>query len=131
MNWQEALTQRLLDDAGVTAIVGTRVRWDRVDQDDVPPYAILTVISDPRPRHMEGGQGFRPSLVQMAFYHDVSRTAAITLRDAAIDALAPGGVFDGRRFDPLRIDDVRSDYEQPSGGGEIWREDVDVSLFHD
>lgn len=131
MNWQEALTQRLLDDAAVTDIVGTRVRWDVADQKDAPPYLILTVISDPRPRHMEGGQGFRPSLVQIAAYHGGNKAGAMALREAAIDALAAGGVFDGVRFDPLRVDDVRSDYERISGTEQRWREDVDITLYHD
>jgi len=131
VNWQGALTQRLLDDAAVAAIVEDRVRWDEAEQDDAVPFIILTVIEDSRPRHMEGGQGFRPSFVQIDCYHGGSKLAALTLREAAIDALAAGGVFDGVRFDPLRIEAVRSEKERISGTEVRWRESVDIILFHD
>ena len=64
MTWETALRARLLNDATVAGIVGTRINWTLRPQTESYPSIVLTTVSDVRDQHFEAFQGFRASRVQ-------------------------------------------------------------------
>lgn len=111
MNWEQALRQRLLDDPGVAALVGSdggikSIDWTVRRQGAPLPAIVLQLISDPRPQTHDGFDSIRPSRVQMDVIGD-DRGAVVALRDAGIAALVLAGTFEGIRFDRAKVDSVR------------------------
>lgn len=134
MNWEQALRQRLLDDAAVAVLAGARVFW-RVRKQGTPlPAVVLTIVSDPRPQTLKGFAARRESRVQIDCWSsgaaDVSRAALAALREAVIAALAPGGDFYGVRFGRANFDPVR-DLGELTEAGFNHRDQFDLLVFHD
>lgn len=111
MNWEQALRQRLLEDADVAALVGSEsgvksIDWTVRRQGAPLPAIVLQVISDPRPQTHDGFDSIRSSRVQMDVIGD-SRGAVVALREAGIAALVVAGTFEGIRFDRAQVASVR------------------------
>ncbi len=129
MDWQQALANRLIQHAATAAIAGNRWDWDEREQTSALPGGVLELVSDPRPQHLAGFHSRRQSRVQVncqAF----SRAQAIALREAAIAALVPAGVFDGITFGRAMIENVIGDAEKTEGG-RVFRQRFDLLVMHD
>ena len=129
-DWGEAVVGRLTADQAVAQLVGDRVDWTRRPQDDGYPAIVLQTISDPRPDHFTGAQGFRPSRLQLDAYSTESAGEATRIAEAAIDALRPpdDNAF-GIRFDRAGVDGPTDGGDQLDTVYVYWAR-VDFLLWH-
>ena len=85
---QAALRSRLLDDATVSGLVGTRVDWGLRPQAKSLPAINLTLVPTPRDYHMGGAQATQQFRVQCDCWAATYK-GADDLRNAVIAALEP------------------------------------------
>lgn len=136
MSWEQALRQRLLDDAGCAAVLGEfegrpAVFWKERPQGAPYPSLVLTVVSDPRPQTLKDFQGRRETRVQVDCRDDgPTRTAVIALREAAIAALAGPFVSEGVHFGRSGFDPIR-DLGEKTETGFVHRDSFDALIWHD
>lgn len=140
-DWGSALVARLDARAALTALLAAgAVDWGVLPQDTARPSLVLNTVSDPRPDHYSGEQGFRQSRVQAEAWSDVSADEATRIAEEAIRAVRPDPGEDGSdetgawseagvRFDRPQI-------EGPVDSGEqldtlyAFRARVDLLLWH-
>lgn len=131
MDWEQALRQRLLDDAAIGAIVGSGVDWSKRPQDRPLPWLGLRLVSDPRPQDLKGFVGRRQSRVQADCWA-ATRAEAVALREAAIACLVPAGEFHGVRFGRGFIAEPGArDLGQHTEAGFVHRDSLDFLIWHD
>lgn len=128
MAMETALRARLVADASVAALVGTRVYWRIRPQGSDLPAIVLTIISDPRPQHLEGFQDLRATRVQIDC---MAATFAelVALREAAIAAVVPAGVTDDTRFCRGEINNVIPKGEDTATAW-VFGEAIDATIWH-
>lgn len=119
------LRTRLLDDAGVSAIVGTRVDWIERPQRSAYPAVVLQIISGARPQHMGGVISARQSRVQIDCFATTAKEAS-ELCEAVIAAILPA---DEPTFQRSFINDVR-DLGEGTDGGFVHRRSIDSYIWH-
>lgn len=129
-----ALRARIVADAGVAAIVGTRVYPVIVPQDAASPWVRMQVISDPRRGHLKGDNAMRRSRVQIDCMarkadgeggHARSRTLAF----AIIAALQGPADVAGVRFGLIEAEGPE-DLGEDTAGGFVFRARVDLLVAH-
>lgn len=128
---EEALQAALLADAGVAAIVGTRVSWGARPQASCLPAVILHVVSAPMEHTYRGRVGLVAHLIQIDCWGG-SYLAAKTLARAVMAAL------DGMKTAPLqaipldvRDDDfTQGDGPDASGASDFYRTSIDARIWH-
>lgn len=134
MNWEQALRQRLLDETAVAALVGSRVDWTRRAQDGALPAVVLTLVSDPRPQHLEGFEARRQSRVQIdclaSGANGKTRAEVAALREAVIAVLAPAATVGAITFGRSTFDPVR-DLGEDTESGFVHRDSFDAYIWHD
>jgi len=96
-DFETAVRARLLADAGVQALAGTRVDWGENAPGGAYPAVRLTLSSSPLGRHMTGFDGWRRPRIQ-ADAMAPDGPAKVRLREAIVAALAPSGTFFGVCF---------------------------------
>lgn len=133
MSWERALRQRLIDDVGVSALIGKTggapsIDWTVSPQGAADPRIVLTTISDPRPQTHDGPDSIRPTRVQVDVIGD-GRAEVVALREAAITALMPGGTYSGITFDRGFVDAVQ---DMGSRGETAFthRDRIDFIIWH-
>lgn len=129
MSMETALRTRLKDDAGVSAIVGTRIDWDERPQRSAYPAVVLEMAVDNRTQHMAGFDTFRSTRIQI---NCLAQTAAqkITLREAVIAAIAPPATTGGVEF--LRAQDITViPRNENTDAGFVHRDLIDLKIWHD
>lgn len=137
MSWEAALRQRLMDDAGVTAIVGTAVFWKRRDPASGLPAVVLTLVSGARPQTLTAFQTMKFGRVQVDCLADggngtavKSRAQVVALREAVIAALADAGTYHGTRFARGQFEPER-DLGEATETGFVHRDSFDFLTLHD
>lgn len=135
MGWEQALRQRLLDDAAVAGLVGVHpddggksIEWTVRRQGAPLPAVLLQVVSDPRPQTHDGFDSIRTARVRVSVLA-ATRHEVMVLREAVIVALAEAGDFGGVWFDRARIELV-FDAGGPSETGFIHRDSIDFNIWH-
>jgi len=128
MSFEPSLRTRLKDDAGVAAIVGTRIDWTVRPQGSSYPAVVLRTISDGRPQHMGGFQNFRETRVQIDCFA-ATRATASALSAAVIAAIAPAAEVSGVTFRRAFIDTVR-DLGANTDTGFVHRDSIDALIWH-
>lgn len=118
----------LLNAAGVTALVSTRIYWGRKPQSDpARPYVVLQRVGGTRDYHSQGASGYVASRVQLDVYGDTYTSTKKATR-AAITGLSGhrGGIFQGIFID--------SERDLPAAdAGEVtnlFRTSVDIMVHH-
>lgn len=126
---ETALRARLLADATVAAIVGTRVDWDVRPQGDALPALVLETVNGTRSQHHSGFDTFQPTDVQFNCFAG-SKKIAVDLREAVIAAITPAANAGGTAF--LRAQNVET-RQRPDNvsTGIIYREIVEATIWHD
>lgn len=125
---QTQLRTRLLNDATISGLVGTRVDWNVRPQGKPLPAITLYLPNDIRDQHMGGLQTTRGPEVQVDVWAETASEAA-TLREAVITLLATGAVQDGITF--FGAQDIRaSNMVEQVGDKIIHREMVRASVWH-
>lgn len=122
------LRTRLLDDAPVAAIVGTKVHWGVRPQGEAYPSLVLMIVSDPRPQDYKGNIAHRPTRVQADCY-GTTRAQAVALRESVIAAIVPTATVGGVTFRRAFVNNVlnRDEY---SDTGLVFRDMVDFEIWH-
>ena len=128
MGMHAALRARLLADADVAAIAGTRVTWVERPQGAGYPAVTLTTVSDLRGQHMKGFEGFRQSRVQADCWAR-RHIDAVALAEAVIAAAVGPFVADGVRFGRAAVEGPRG-LGESTDDGYIHRQVVDLILWH-
>lgn len=128
MSWETAVTARLLDAPAVAAIVDGRVDWSVRPQAAGLPAIVIETISDPRPQTMDGPDSIRPTRLRVHAMA-TTRTDAAALREAAIAALVPAGLFGGVWFDNSYVDQVR-DLGGDTDTGFVHDDAIDFIIWH-
>jgi hypothetical protein len=135
-----ALLARLLGDAALVALVGDAVDWSKRPNEQGLPAVVLSTVSDPRPDHFGGAQGFRQTRVQADAWSAVSADEASRIAEAVIAAVRPEPGEDGAdaagswisagvRFGRPGIDGPVDSGEQLSAIY-AYRSRVDILLWH-
>lgn len=123
------LLARLKAAEGVSALLGDRLFWGFVKQGTAMPHGRLTVISDPRPEHLEGYDDARRTRVQVDVFaarYAEARTVALAII-AALDAPAVQG---STRFGRIKAEGPFDQGEDVPGQGFIHRARVDLLVSH-
>lgn len=129
-DWGSAVVDRLLEDEAVAQLIGERVDWTRRPQADGYPAIVLQTISDPRPDHFMGADGFRQTRLQLDAYSTESAADATRIAEAAIDALRePVDDASGIRFDRAGVDGPTDGGDQLDDVYVHWAR-VDFLLWH-
>jgi hypothetical protein len=126
---ETALRARLLADAGVSALAGTRIDWGVRPQGTNAPCIVLTVVADNRSQHMAGFDGYRSTRVQIDCYA-LKKSQSVALREAVITALIGEATQSGVTFLRAFLNTVLDRGEQTETGF-IHRELIDLNLWHD
>lgn len=128
MSLETDLRSKLLADAGVAAIVGTRVDWMERPQTSGLPAVVIQTIAQPRPQHMGGLMTFRQTRVQFDCFA-LKAKQAVELAEAVIAAILPASVGT-TEFLRGFINDVR-DLGENTDSGFVHRRMVDAYIWHD
>jgi hypothetical protein len=129
MDFEQALRQRLLDDAAVGAIAGARIEWGVRPQGQALPGVVLVLISEPDTQRLDRAQAMVEARVQIDC-RATSRAQTVALRKAVKAALRSGGTFNGARFGRGLFSDVR-DLSEPLETGVVHRDSFDILVMHD
>lgn len=125
---QTQLRTRLLNNATVSGIVGTRIDWGARPQGDPYPSLVLTLVNDERPQSFSGNISSRATIVQIDCY-GVSVAQVATLREAVISAIVPSATVGGIIFDRAFIQTVRN-MSSISDTGIVYRDSIDCQVWH-
>ncbi len=128
MSFESDLRTRLIDDALVGAAVGSAIYWRIRPQSKSLPAIVLTIISDPRPQHLEGFHSLRDTRVQLDCYgrtYDETRA----LRDDVITAIASYARVGGTRFDHAEIENVLDRGDDTPAGFQHCHA-IDATIWH-
>lgn len=128
MDMQTALRTRLMADAPIAAVAGTRIDWMERPQGNPLPSITLQTISDPRPQHLKGFQRLRETRVQVDCWADDYATAR-ALAELVITAAVPATIVDDVRFDRAMVEGPR-DLTNENDVGAIKRASLDLFIWH-
>jgi hypothetical protein len=123
-----ALRSRLINDAAVTAVVGSKVHWGIVPQGTALPYIRLQTISDPRPAHLQGYESARVTRVQCDCFA-ASYGAARGLAEKVIAAVAVPATVGSIQFGFVKSEGPR-DLGEDTPNGFIHRASLDLLVEH-
>ena len=121
---QSALHARLS-----AAIGNSRVYWGIAPQKAQLPYVRLNTISDPRPQHLKGYDGARPTRVQADVFASTYAEAR-SVSESIIAALAAPAEVGGIRFGRTKAEGPRDLGEDVRGDGFIHRLSTDLLAEH-
>ncbi|MGE4339151.1 MAG: DUF3168 domain-containing protein [Pigmentiphaga sp.] len=127
---QAALISLLLGDAGVIAIVGSRVHAVALPQGTGWPALVLQVIGGAPAYHMQGADRLVTSRVQIDCYGmAVGQAAALA---AAVKALLGGfrATHGGVRFQGVFLESERQGFEMSSAPDKGFRISLDFMVHH-
>lgn len=132
---EEALTNLLLADTGVTALVGNRVTWLARGQASALPAIVLSRVTGLPDYTMAGPSGLVMSRVQVDCWglsYAAAKTAARAVK-AALSGL--GGEHGGITFGGMFVEGERDDFDSGSnvqtGAAErYYRTSLDFIIWH-
>lgn len=119
----------MLADSAVANASARSIDWSERPQGAGFPGIRLTVVSDPRPRHMTGTDRYRPVRVQIDCMA-LTRGEVVKMREAVLTLLLTSATYDGVRFGKAQDITVRDDGEQLDQDY-VHRDQIDVVLWND
>jgi hypothetical protein len=128
MSMETALRARLKNDAGVSALAGTRIDWSQRPQGSSTPCVVLTTVADNRDQHFQGFATYRPTRVQIDCYA-ATKALTVSLREAVISAVVPEATEGGVTFLRSFINTVLDRGDQTETGF-VHRELIDLTCWH-
>ena len=125
---ETALNARLRNDAGVSAIAGSRVYWNaRPEKSDLPALVLL-LVNQERAQHFGGFMSSIRSLVQFTAMAE-DQADAVALREAVIAAIAPEAEQDGIKFQAAQNIEIRGRIRN-TNSALINQEIINAVIFH-
>lgn len=122
MAMQEDLRTRAID-AGLAEF-----HWGEVPEGTKLPFAVATVVSDPRPEHLKGYTGMRVTRVQVDCFGKTD-TATSTMAEGLIAALAAPGVTGGTKFGRIKAEGP-TDLSEDVAGKTVHRKMIQLFVAH-
>lgn len=125
------LTNYLLADAGLTARVGNRIKWELRPQGSILPALGLTMVSAPRAYTMKSRDRLTGYLVQMDVW-----AGTLATREAATEALILAlDDMEGSALKAAFIENQRDSTEvgqgpDAAGASNFYRSSLDVRVWH-
>lgn len=128
---QTQLRARLLADATIAALVGTRVDWDHRQQASGLPAITMSLVTDRREQHMGGLQVTRGTWVQFDCWAEKASHAA-QLREAIVSLIVTRAVENGVTFFPATNIDTapRASQVEQVDTGIVHRGMVQATIWH-
>lgn len=128
MGWQEDLRTRLIENAAIAALVGTRVAWIEGPREGGRPWLVLTIAGVRRGWSHSGPTGFDYHRVQFDAQSDRAGEA-LAIIDAAQAVMETSAVVGDTRFHPAQLQMELSSAEDLNGT-KIFREMRDFGVEH-
>lgn len=123
---EEKLVALLLANAGVTALVGSRVYWSRRPQGVSLPAIILHRVSGTRNYTMQGSSGFVQSRVQV----DCWAQSYAAAKQAARAVIAAVSGLRNADFQGVFVEGEQDTFEIGAGAAELNRTSLDLIISH-
>lgn len=127
---EEALRDYLASQAGVAALVGSRIYWAERPQASDLPAIVLHKISGVRGYTTRKADGLVRVRIQIDCWSDQYADAKAVAR--AVTTVLSGAIFErtGVTFRGAFVDAEQDSREDKNGGGRISRTRVDVVIWH-
>ena len=109
MSWQSEIQSALLANAGIAALVGTRIYADIADGTTAAPYIVWQVIATRGETTHDGARGIEFPLIQVSCWA-ATKAQAIALASAVDDALN-GNTISGAHGVTFTFSDQSGTYE--------------------
>jgi len=119
MGFQADLYAALSGNAGLTALIGTRLYPNEAPQDPTLPYIVYYEFATPREQLMSNAIGVSKPRIQYSIYAE-SYTSALAVADALRPALLGSGFM-------VVLEDERGSNDMTSG---LNRRDIDARIIH-
>lgn len=129
---EEALRSILAADAGVTALVSSRLYWGLAPQSVTGDFVAMYVVSGNRDYHMSAASGLRETRVQFDCWAS-SYGAAKTIARAVESALSGfSGSQSGKALRGVFVNSERDDNESDTADtASRYRTSLDLIIWHD
>jgi len=127
---EESLTALLLADAGIAAIVATRITWLTRPQASALPAITLQVISAAPIDSDEGDSGLIQSRVQVDCWGESALDAKNAARAVKQRLSGRQDQHSGTEFQGFFGEDERESVEETTGGTVIYRTRLDFIVWH-
>lgn len=126
---EEALSDYLLMNTTLVALVGAKVRWAVSSPDDAGSRVVLTTISNQPVYHTSGQSDLADARVQVDCYAERALTALTIAR--AVKAAIPKAQFTagGVTFSITQVSE-RQSYEDPTPSHRVHRVSIDFRVWH-
>jgi hypothetical protein len=119
----------LLADAGISALVGTKINWGIAEQGDSPPYIVLNIVSDPPDYTFEGQDDLKTTRVQIDS-RALTYLAMWSLKEAVRTKLSGfKGTQGSTQFQGIFIDADTDEYEFDETPNKLFRRRIDVMIL--
>lgn len=133
MSFETDLRARLIDDATITSIVGTRVYWKVRPQNSALPCIVLGTVFGARDQHMEGPIGTQGNRMQFDCLAKQAngvggKDSAIALRDAVMAVIESGGVEGDTEFQGGFVNLYRDEVTD-TASGIVYTETIDATIW--
>jgi hypothetical protein len=119
MGFQADLYAALSGNAGLTALIGTRLYPNEAPQDPTLPYVVYYEFATPREQLMDCSIGVSKPRIQYSIYAE-TYSSALAVADALRPALLGSGFM-------VVLEDERGSNDMTSG---INRRDIDARIVH-
>lgn len=126
---EEALTNHLLAQAGLVALVGQRITWARRPQGSTLPAIVLHVISRQPQYTMEAASGLASRRIQVDCWADSFAGAKGAAREVAAALSGARMTVGGVAFQGGFQEGERDSFEQGSGGEQLYRVSMDFIIW--
>ena len=126
---EQGLYTYLSADAGITALVGSRIYALMLPQGVTYPAITYQRVSGPREYAMGGPAGVANPRFQIDIYSDTGYLAAKQVAGAVRSALSGySGAMGGETAQTVILSDERDIFEDDTG---LWRVSTDYTIWHD
>lgn len=115
MSFETDLRTRLINDATVGGMVGTRVYWETRPQDSALPAIVLNLINGSRAQSLGGAMGTQGNQVQFDCMAS-SKADSVALRNAVIAVVEAPGSAGTTEFQGGNVDLYRGIAEDTASG---------------
>lgn len=126
---EEALTDHLMAQAGLTALVSNRITWGRRPQGSALPAVVLHVISRTPQYTMGGASDITSQRIQVDCWGDSYGSAKATARQVTAALSGLKTTVGGVEFLGSFKEGERDSDEQGEGGGMLSRTSMDFIIW--
>lgn len=127
---EEKLITLLLSDSGVSALVGTRIFWSKMEPSEALPRIVLNVISDVPDYNMNSASGLRSARVQVDCYSSTYGGARSVSRAVEMAIGGYRGTSGTIKFDGIFVLEQRDVIEEDNTPDDLFGVSIDYQIWH-